>query len=244
MNLIQSSANEKFKYWKQLSTAKGIKKNKEFFLMGEKLVKEFLKKPNFKIKAELLTGDLDPLTKDSKNIFKLTPELFAELDVLGTHSNLLILELPDPHNFNLDLPQGSIQVICPLGDPANLGALIRSAVGFGVHSVVLTKESAHPFHPKSIKASAGSVLQCPMMTSDLTLLELTKQCDHTVALDLNGTPLEIFEKKNSIRLIVGEEGPGIKGISAQHRIKIETQNIESLNATVAASIALWELTKK
>lgn len=244
MTVINSVSNEKFKSWSQLGSAKGIKKNNEFMLMGEKLIHEFLKNPSLPIKAEILREGLTPLTKERNRIFQLSQDLFKELDVLGTHFNLLVLELPEPQKFQALLPAKSLQLIAPLGDPANLGSLIRSAVGFGVHSVVLTKESAHPFHPKAVKASAGSLFQCRLMSSELTLAELVQGLDGTAALDLKGTSLRSFQPEATVRLIVGEEGPGIGTLQVQHKIKIETQNIESLNATVAASIAMWELSQK
>lgn len=244
MTVINSASNEKFKSWNQLGSAKGIKKNNEFILMGEKLIHEFLKNPSLPIKAEILREGHTALTKERNRIFQLSMELFKELDVLGTHFNLLVLELPEPQIFKTLLPEKSLQLIAPLGDPSNLGSLIRSAVGFGIHSVVLTKESAHPFHPKAVKASAGSLLKCQLMYSELSLAELVQGLDGTAALDLKGTSLRSFQPATSVRLIVGEEGPGIGTLKVQHKIKIETKNIESLNATVAASIAMWELSQK
>jgi TrmH family RNA methyltransferase len=141
-------------------------------------------------------------------------------------------------------PQG-IDVVMTLGDPGNLGALIRSCEAFAVPRIILTKEAAHPFLPKTVKASAGSVLRLPI-TYGPTLSEFPASC---IALDTEGVSIDDFTWPKNGLLIIGEEGQGFgKGDSSgrktfEKRVRIPTKSVESLNVVVAASIALAHLAK-
>jgi len=247
MLTIESPHNDTFKKFLSLTGSKGLKNEKLFLLSGEKLIYEFLKNPRLKIVAEIITSSLLPLSmlnldKSAFPVISFTGELFAQLDVLGTHFNILVLEQPILRSFTVDdvksyLPQG-VEVVIPMGDPGNLGALIRSCEAFAVPHVFLTQEAAHPFLPKAVKASAGSVVRVPM-TLGPPLHYFPRDC---LALDAQGTAINHFVWPNKALLIVGEEGRGFgdqkpRGYFKQ-TIRIPTQGVESLNVVVAASIAL------
>ncbi|HEY8270335.1 MAG TPA: RNA methyltransferase [Pseudobdellovibrionaceae bacterium] len=242
---ITSSSNELFKAWKNLDSAKGIRKAGEFFLMGEKLIQEFTQnkalQEKFPVCAELFTEGLQPLslpnlrTANFKS-FKLAKGLFEEVDFIGTHFNLLLLELPKIPPFDPSTPPQGLELICPLGDPGNLGAVTRSALAFNASKVILSEEAAFPFAPKVVKASAGAVLQMPFYRGG----NLASFAESAVyALDMVGSDIDVFKWPKDLRLLVGEEGSGLKNLKGIMRLKIDTGSVESLNATVAASIALY-----
>jgi len=242
MNEITSSSNEMFKTWKGLDTAKGIRKAGCFFLMGEKLIQEFAAnkelQKRFPVQAEIATEDLRPLgLAQAKSTFKLAKGLFNEIDFVGTHYNLLLLQLPEIASFDHASAVEGLELITPLGDPGNLGAVIRSALAFGASKVILTEEAAFPFSPKVIKASAGAVLQMPISRGGN--LQSFAGKDNTYALDMVGSDIQGLKWPKNLRLLVGEEGSGIKDMKGVMRLKINTGSVESLNATVAASIALY-----
>lgn len=236
---ITSSQNSKFQLWKSLLKSKGIKENGLFLLSGEKLIFEFLKDSDLEIVSEIITPGLRPQQTRVPS-FELSKELFAELDVIGTHFNLFVLKTPkietlDPRSE----PQG-LEVITPVGDPLNLGAMIRSAVAFQASKIILTTESANPFLPKCVKASSGSVLTAPLFSSGpLNVWDST----YTYALDSEGENLSKLAIPKNFRILIGEEGPGLGHLQNVKKIKIPTNHVESLNATVAASLVMWEHAK-
>lgn len=240
MTRITSTSNDYFKRWKSLSTSKGLREENEFFLMGEKLITEFLRNPGlWKIKAEVRPEGLPDLPRsrgfDAKT-FELPSVLFKEIDVLGTKFNLLLIEIPLLEPADLSLPPRGLEVVCPLGDPSNLGALTRSALAFGASRMILTQEACHPFHPKSVKASAGAVLKMPFRRVGPLKDYVSAGPDY--ALELGGENLNEFSWPQDLRLLVGEEGPGLPDLRGVKKLSIPTKDVESLNATVAASIAL------
>ncbi|WP_413291201.1 TrmH family RNA methyltransferase [Bdellovibrio sp. HCB337] len=241
MTEITSASNELFKNWKNLDTAKGIRKAGAFFLMGEKLIQEFTANKDlqkrFPVQAEIVREDLHPTgLAGARSTFKLAKGLFNEIDFVGTHYNLLLLTLPEISSFNKDTQPTGLELICPLGDPGNLGAVIRSALAFGASRVVLSEEAAFPFSPKVVKASAGAVLHMPISRGG-NLQSFSG--GEIYALDMVGSDIAQFKWPKNMRLLVGEEGSGLKDMKGLMKLKINTGTVESLNATVAASIALY-----
>lgn len=243
---ISSAANAQYKIWQSLLSSKGIKEHQQFFLMGSKLVEEFLLSAPEAFKIEYVIYHQSPTFQTNAKTTILSKELFKALDVLGTNAPLLVLSFQNfPLKNILDLPQG-LEIICPVGDPRNLGALIRSGLGFGAREMILTAESTHPFLPQAIKASAGGALRMnfSIIKDKLANLPLTGE---NFALELHGTTLDKVQWPKNLRLWVGEEGPGL-GLSHDQKkqmkfIHIPTTGIESLNVTTSASLALWEWKK-
>lgn len=242
---ITSKTNEHFRRWLDISAARGIKKHGEFILMGEKLITEFLKNPHLKVKAEILHEELSsvcmvtPAFKGQRiPIYKLPKAMFNEVDVVGTHYNLLVLEVPTLTALDASSAVSGLEVVAPLGDPANLGALARSALAFGASKMILTEESCNPFHPKAIKASAGALLKLPLFKT-VSFANFIASNEEIFALDMKGENVGQFPWPKNVRLAIGEEGPGFGGMKGLKRLSVPTSDVESLNATVAASIALF-----
>lgn len=244
---ISSKDNPTFKNIRKLLTSRSIKEDRQFFLIGEKLIHEFLRKkhPGFKT-VKVITFDGAPDLPLFPNPIILSNDLFNEIDTLGTHYPILVVEYRDfePAQLN-QVPQG-LEIVSPLGDPKNFGALARTAVAMGASKIILTHESCHPFLPQSVKASAGAVLDIPFEITPMKISELAFS-GKNYALDLSGEDIKNVKWERNCRVILGEEGPGLNLSADQnkkiHFINIPTQNVESLNAMVSASIALWEWKK-
>jgi TrmH family RNA methyltransferase len=140
-----------------------------------------------------------------------------------------------------------------LHDPGNVGTILRSAHAFGVSSVAIGPGTADPFSPKAVRASMGAVFGVPLArTDDLDALPGIK----IALVPGEGTPLhELWRIRSTprnkianpsdseISLLIGSEREGLpRNIveAADHtaHIPIET---DSLNAAMAATIALYEL---
>lgn len=243
---ITSKDNPLFKKLRLLLSAKGIKEHKLFFLMGDKLIKEFTKSKNKTFKVHLVVCSDKYTAKFPFNTITLNQELFNELDVLGTHYPLFVLEADDFPTIDLKKKPEGVEVVLPIGDPRNLGALARSAVGFGINKIILTQEACHPFLPHSVKASAGAVLKADFFTAGQKTNELPITGEN-YALELEGADIATQKWPKDFRLWLGEEGPGLRLESEQLQkmkfVNIPTHSIESLNASVSAAISFWEIKK-
>jgi TrmH family RNA methyltransferase len=127
-------------------------------------------------------------------------------------------------------------------DPGNVGTVLRSALAFGAGSVALGPGCADPYGPKAVRASMGAVFQVPIARAlDPSLLPGT-----TIALDAHGTVGTLAGPLTEpATLLVGAERDGLPpGLVARCdrvvRIPIAS---ESLNAAMAATVALYEATR-
>lgn len=170
--------------------------------------------------------------------FALSAPLFEKIDLFGTGTPILVCEVPSLPAANLDARPQGLEILCPLGDPANVGALIRTAAALGVERVILLKESAHPYHPKAIRTASGTTFTVSL-AQGLSIRDLPEPAKW-VTLDTQGASLSAFQWPKDIRLLVGEEGPGLPPITSGPRLAVPmSDSVESLNAVVAAGMALY-----
>jgi RNA methyltransferase, TrmH family len=248
--LISSAQNAKYKMWESLLTNKGRKKESLFILSGEKIIADFISEKSaarFPIKSILVpknfSGDtLTSLKKkwslDNSNLyFTIDSLLFKELDPSGTDFPLFICERPkDTTVQQLEKPNG-LELALPLTDPANLGALCRTALSFNVSRIWLTPGATDPFHPKALRASSGGSLKLSFSYLSTNDFQLTAD---DFGLDLKGQTIYQFQWPKNVRLWLGEEGQGLKNTFLEkNKIYIPIKGMESLNATVAGSIAIF-----
>lgn len=236
---ISSRDNDRFKWVKSLWDSRSVRSEKACLLFGSKMIKELISSKKVQIVCECLRGDEVSYGEDC-DVLQFSKELFDEIDQLGTGTTFLVVKTPEITEWKAQEAQG-LEMICPFSDPHNLGATARSAVAFGARSVILTKESANPFLPRSIRASMGAVFmtkfqQGPYLKEICDQLQLAKAT--AAVLNMKGTPIGEFAWKEKMYLVAGEEGQGAPTTRLSN-IMIPMQGTESLNASVAASLAMY-----
>lgn len=133
-------------------------------------------------------------------------------------------------------------------DPQNLGAIVRSAHALGAHGVVVPKDRSASVTPAAAKASAGAVEHCPVArVTNLarTLEELKEKGVWSVAAVPDGErDLGDVDLTGPTALVVGGEGAGVRDLvrrTCDYTARIPMGGeLSSLNASVAAAIALYE----
>ncbi|MBV9309574.1 MAG: RNA methyltransferase [Solirubrobacterales bacterium] len=143
-----------------------------------------------------------------------------------------------------DRPPGPLCVyLHGVQDPGNVGTVLRAAEAFGASSVALGPGSADPFSPKAVRASMGSVFAVPLArVGDLETLPGSK-----VALVAGqGESLAETPAATQVTVLIGAERDGLPQSVVEHadhiaQIPIRT---DSLNAAMAATVALYQLTTR
>jgi RNA methyltransferase, TrmH family len=128
-----------------------------------------------------------------------------------------------------------------VGDPGNLGTVLRSAQAFGASSVAVGPDCADPYSPKAVRASMGAIFGVPVARVE----SITELPGERVALVVRaGEPLRRFA--GPITLLVGAEREGLPEdvVSACERVAHIPIEGESLNAAMAATVALYETTRQ
>lgn len=238
---ISSGQNPLFKHCRKLLTGRGIRKLGQALVAGVKPVSETLTGAPQRCEA-WLSCDEPPPSGGPPHLkwFRFSPALFRELDTFGTHSPLLLITLPDIRPWEpLEgfLPGCSLMI--PFQNPDNVGAAIRSAAAFGASQVILLAESAHPFHPRALRASGGSVLRVQLRQGP-TLDKLPADLP-IMALSPEGADIRQAAFPPSFGLLAGIEGPGLPAAWRRRALGIPiSPAVESLNAAAAVAVALYE----
>jgi 23S rRNA (guanosine2251-2'-O)-methyltransferase len=137
-------------------------------------------------------------------------------------------------------------------DPHNLGAVVRSAAAAGASAVFLPEHRSAGLTPASVKASAGAALRIPVVrTGNLAafLRRLKEKGIWVVGLDPSGEPLWTgFDLKQPVALVLGGEEKGLRRLTREHCDALLALplvgGVESLNVSVAAGIALYEVVRQ
>lgn len=165
-----------------------------------------------------------------------------------SHKNVVIDDI-DPSLDGYISANDKVFVLESVRDPGNLGTIIRSATAFGVDVIVMSDDCAELYNPKTIRASMGTLFKQKTVTTSnlpgmLRALSNSGRNIYAAALDDEARLLGKLELNTSDCIVVGNEGHGLseKTISAcDEKILIPmTKNAESLNASIASSICLWE----
>lgn len=182
---------------------------------------------------------------DEGKLLVIKRSLYQDIEPSGMP--VLSVETPDIPAWNGSALNGCTVAI-PFQDPVNTGSAIRSAAAFGVENIMMLAESANPYHPKSVRASAGSVFAVNIIAgpSMEDLPALAAENDMAiVALDARGTDIAAFDFPDRFILLPGIEGPGLPAELRRSTVSVPIAGaVESLNAYAALSIALYERARR
>jgi TrmH family RNA methyltransferase len=163
--------------------------------------------------------------------------LLADVSSLGSGTRTIGI-----YETRWGAPSGPLCVsLHGVGDPGNVGAIVRSALAFGAASVAFGPGCADPFSPKAVRASMGAVFAVPLAKVH-GLHELPGE---TIALAAGrGDPL-VGPPAGDATLLIGAERDGLPPeiLAAADRAAHIPIAFESLNAAMAATVALYELTR-
>lgn len=137
-------------------------------------------------------------------------------------------------------------------DPRNLGAVVRSAAAFGAHGVVVPERRSASMTASAWKASAGAALRVPVArVTNLTRTLKSFQDEGLLvvglAADASAEAAKLDSFAEPVVLVIGSEGKGLSRLvkeTCDHLVSIPMRSgTESLNAGVAAGIALYEVAR-
>ena len=168
----------------------------------------------------------------------VTPELLAETSTLGHPPRVIAVFRRD------DLPRGPRPVTVALwrvGDPGNVGTLLRAADAFGA-GVALSDGCADPTGPKALRASTGSIFRVPLCGFD------EPAAGRIALVPRGGTLLPELQLDGDVVLVLGSERDGLPPEVLERcdeRASIpQPGGVESLNVAMAGAIALYELARR
>lgn len=256
MEKITSKSNTLIKHVKKLFTSRRARTdNSQFALEGARLCFDALNS-NCEAVALLITESAYEKYNDkcralaesfAKSYF-ITQEISQYLAQTQNPQGVFAVCKPPENDF---VPEAGKKYIAldEVQDPANLGAVIRSAEALGIDGAFLHR-CCDIYNPKVLRASMGGALRFPVKICDDLALEITrlKECGFSAyaavpdadAADIKGTAFS-----GSDICVIGNEGNGVSDKVKAACSGLVTINMrgraESLNAAAAAAIVMWEM---
>ena len=135
-----------------------------------------------------------------------------------------------------------------VADPANLGAVARTAEALGLCGVIVSKNGCDRYNPKALRASMGALMRLPVIELD----NFTKQLSalgiplYACVVHDSATPICNVDFTGGAIALIGNEANGLtdEAISIATPVNIPMKGVtESLNAATAAAIVMWEMTR-
>ncbi|EEU29826.1 RNA methyltransferase, TrmH family [Limosilactobacillus coleohominis 101-4-CHN] len=175
----------------------------------------------------------------------------------GALAAMYRVQRPSFADFLKALPNAHprIAILEHIVNPANIGAIFRSAAALGIDGVIVTSDSADPLYRRSSRVSMGTVFQVPWTYIDAKIWQtegislLHRLGYQTAAMALRHNTIRIDDpqlvKIDKLAVILGSEGPGLEErtiMQSDFSIKIPmATGVDSLNVAAASALAFWEL---
>lgn len=253
---IESKSNDKIKAAQKLSASSSVRNEKgEFFLEGVRLCYDAaissvkIKQCFFTEKAKLKnTERIEKIIDCAENSYLISEEIASKLsDTKNSQGVFAVCVLPEKSGFSFESKKKYV-ALENIQDPSNLGAIVRTAEALGLDGAVLCS-CCDPYNPKAQRAAMGSLLRLPLLVTD-DMKSIISQCKEKGIDVLATVPDSSAEKITGIDMslgvmaVIGNEGNGVseETKNACRRVTIPMLGrAESLNASMAAAIVMWEM---
>lgn len=238
--IYSSTKNEFIKSIKKLQDKKYRDSTGTFLVEGEHLVTEAIKNNCVKY---IITAENYEFKTNIKQI-KVTNNVSNYISSLDNPQPIMAV-CEKLKNDRLD---NKILILDDIQDPGNLGTIIRSCIAFGFNTLVVSENTVDIYNSKVIRASQGMIFSINIIVADLETfindLKMQEYC--VIGTDvLNGKSISNFKNFKKSAIIMGNEGRGlskkIRNLCDEFIYIPISDNCESLNVGVAASIIMYEL---
>lgn len=244
--IITSRKNEKVQHLKKLGYDSSYRSEcGEMLCDGVKLLKEAISS-HMHICDVFVSGELDFDIPQCDNFYETERDIIEYISQQKTPQNV-IFSIKIPEFGESDSIINSI-VLENIQDPGNVGTVLRTANAFNISQVILVGECADPYSPKTIRASMGAVFKKRIIRMSVRELISHKGDASLLAAALSDNAEDIRNVSlTNCAVCIGNEGNGLTKelIDACDKSIIipMTPQCESLNASVAAGVIMWEMAK-
>ena len=245
---ITSRKNPLLQQVRKLLTSRKERENAGLFAAdGTKLLAEAVKYWPW-LETVILSDGVQVPVPDHIRVVRVPEDVMASVSPVETPQGALFLcRLPEKTEF---VPQKGILLLDGIQDPGNLGTILRTADALDV-PVVLLEGCADPYSHKVVRASMGAVFRSvPVKASWKEVREGCAAAGIPIGVTALSERAEDIRKAelSQMAVVIGSEGQGVRKdiLDCADRELIIPMNshCESLNAAVAATIVLWQMTKR
>ena len=241
MNVITSASNDKIKYLRRLYKDKKERDNTGLYLAeGVTMVKDLdVTDVDSLFLMESRAQELSYLTHGAE-CFVVKDAVFTSVADTVTPSGVIAVVKKRPAGKKIG---PTAVVLCGVADSGNVGAIMRSAYARGIRDLYFV-DCADPYSPKAVRASMGVVQKLNLIVTDYESVFADLADYEKLALDADGTDIYAYKRAEKIAFFVGNEAHGVpeeveKRCDRVLSLPMQEGSVESLNAAVAASIAMY-----
>jgi len=255
MDIITSLKNEKVKLCYSLQNRpRGRRKERKIALEGTRLIRDALERghePLF-VLYEAKSIDMNLLVILQEGGYDLSPvnaEVMQHISATETPPGAVaVFPMPTP-----PIPRKvtSALILDNVREPGNVGAMLRSAAAAGVEAVVLSPGCADPYNPKALRAGMGAHFRVPVLEAsweDIAAFIETARLQVYLAAADGALDYAQVDWRAGYALVIGSEAHGIsaeaEALNGQRTRIPMAASTESLNASVAASVLLFEAARQ
>lgn len=214
---------------------------------GTKLLEEAVKYDEENLHTVILSEGVEVCVPDHVRLVRVPGDVMASVSPMESPQGaLFVCRMPEQKAFQ---PQKGMLILDGIQDPGNVGTILRTADALDV-PVVLLEGCADPYSHKVVRSSMGAVFRSDVIRS--TWAEVHAACKKAgipVAVTALSDRAQDIRKANlrEMAVVIGSEGRGVRKeiLDAADMELIIPMNprCESLNAAIAASIVMWEITQ-
>ena len=247
----------------ELKTKKGRSQQGKFLIEGLRLCEEAADS-SWPIESVLFTRSFEQkprgepllrkLQKRNAELIPVKSQVLSKLSDTVTAQGIVCIAKTKSLSLT-DLWEWNLKVIVALdgiGDPGNVGTLIRTADALGIDAVILSGETVELYNPKVVRSNVGSLFHLPIVERvnlEKTVAQLKKRKFRILGTDVrSGRGIETLGRSGKICLLIGSEAEGLDRRLLElcdRTINIPTcGRAESLNVAVAGGILMYEIMKK
>ena len=247
--IITSKDNEIIKNIKKLKEKKY--RLNSYIVEGIKMVKEAINE-NQEIALIAIREDfkIDFDTKNTK-IVTISNKIFNDISDVKTPQGILAV-IKKNQNNHIETNQEYILALDSLQDPGNMGTIIRTADSANINQIIINKTTVDPYSPKVIRSTMGAIYRTNIIeVEDLkaTLKEMKLKGFQIITTDLKATQsIYDINYNNKTVVVIGNEANGVSQEilqTADKKVIIPMLGkTESLNASIAASIMIYEYVRQ
>ncbi len=258
MKEISSKDNKIIKYVSKLQTsakfrreegrfvAEGLRVCMEAVLSGAKVEILLISRSAY----DKHKNELTDLLKCAKDVYLVSDKAIGAACETKTPQGVICVIKTLDNNIDLDTINNKYILLENVQDPSNLGTVLRTADALGINGVIMTRDCCDVYSPKVCRGAMGALYRVPFLiinnapefirtfnNKGRSFAAVVRNADNVATADFNGSAL----------IAIGNEGNGLtdETINAcSERITIKMcNNAESLNASIAAGILMWEMIK-
>ena len=257
---ITSKDNRLVKLYAKLSVSKSAREKEALFTIeGIKLLLEAVKS-GLSVETVFLTEELlakrretlMPVLSKCGAVYLIPHELEAKLAQVETPLGVyaMVKKLDKTLSWDRIEYTGKSILLVDLQDAGNVGTIIRTAEALGVRRVCATAHTCDFYNSKVIRSAMGSLFRMELVTvpDAVSFMQYARKmgaCSYASVVSDKAQSVGTFSFAKDSVLLIGNEGNGLSdevAAAADHRVTIRMSgNTESLNASVAACILMWEM---